>query len=76
MARFKTLAFIALITLAFGVVLVGDALAWERGKVVTRDVNFATGVPSAKVPDVEGHAIHFRRARRMEMAMRYEVGLR
>jgi hypothetical protein len=34
MSRFKLFAFIILITMAFGVTLVGDALAGEKGKVV------------------------------------------
>jgi len=59
MSKFKISAFIALISLAFGTALVGDALAGERGKVVSREVYFATSIPSAKVPDVEGHAIYF-----------------
>jgi len=58
MSRFKLLACIALITFAFGVALVGDALAGERGKVVSREVYFMASIPSAKVPDVEGHAIY------------------
>ena len=58
MSRFKIFAFIALITLAFGIAIVGDALAGERGKVVSREVYCASSFPSVKVPDAEGHAIY------------------
>ena len=57
MSRFKLIAFIALITLAFAVTLVGDALAGEKGKLVSRLVFHVTTFQSVKVGDVEGHTI-------------------
>ncbi len=58
MSRFKILVLVALITLAFSVVLVGDALAGEKGKIISREVYCASTFPSVKVPDAEGHAIY------------------
>ena len=51
-------AFIVFIALVVGVTAVGDALAGERGKVVSREVYCASSFPSVKVPDAEGHAIY------------------
>jgi len=65
MKAIRVMAFIALIALAFGIATVGDAQAGERGKVVSRDVLFATGFQSAKVPDVEGHVIYLLDAKGM-----------
>ena len=53
MSRFKLAAFIALVTLAFGVALVGDVLAGE--KVKGRNAFHMTNWQSAKVGDREGH---------------------
>jgi hypothetical protein len=58
MSRLRIFAFITLITLAFAVTLIADALAGEKGKVVNRNVFCASSFPSVKVPDVEGHAIY------------------
>ena len=58
MPRLKIFAFITLITLGFGVALVGDAPAGERGKVVDREVNYATNFQTVKIPDVDGHTNH------------------
>jgi len=58
MKAIRVMAFVALIGLALGIAMVGDALAGESGKVVVRDVMFAASFPSAKVPDVEGHVIY------------------
>jgi hypothetical protein len=55
MSRFKLLACIALITLAFGVALVADALAGEKFKV--RTVKYMTKWEQVNVGDEEGHAI-------------------
>jgi hypothetical protein len=71
MSRFKMFAFIALISLAFGIALVGNVMAGERGKVVFRDVHFATGFPSAKVPDTEGHAIYLLEAKGMSFSEKW-----
>jgi len=57
MSRFKLFPFIALITLAFAVTQVGDALAGE--KVKGRGVAYMTNWQSAKVPDREGHVMGF-----------------
>jgi len=40
-----------------GIVLVGDALAGERGKIIARQACSATTVHTLKVPDVESHTI-------------------
>jgi len=58
MKAIRVVAFMALVGLVVGIATVGDAVAGERGKVVSRDVHFAAGFPSAKVPDTEGHAIY------------------
>ena len=55
MSRFKLAAFIALITLAFGVVLVGDALAGEKFKL--RTVKYMTKWEQVNVGDEEGHFV-------------------
>ena len=55
MSRFKLIAVIALITLAFGVVLVGDALAGE--KVKFRDANYRVKIEPVAVGDEEGHVV-------------------
>ena len=57
MSRSKLIAFIALITLAFAVTLVADALAGEKAK--GRTVGYITNWQSVKVPDREGHIIGF-----------------
>ena len=69
MSRFKLIAFIALITLAFGFALVGEALAGESGKVLVRDVFFAQGyLASTKVADAEGHAMNLLEAKGMSFS--------
>jgi hypothetical protein len=55
MSRFKIFAFITLITLAFGVVIVGDALAGEKVKL--RSVMYGTKWEQINVGDEEGHVI-------------------
>ena len=71
MSRYKMFAFIVLMTFAFGIALVADALAGENGRVVSRDVLFATGFPSAKVPDTEGHAIYLLEAKGMSFSEKW-----
>jgi hypothetical protein len=71
MSRFKLAAFVVLITVAYSVVLVGHALAGESGKVLGREVYFATGFPSAKVPDTEGHAIYLIEAKGMSFSEKW-----
>jgi hypothetical protein len=56
MSKFKILGIVVLIVFAMGIVLVGDAVAAERGKVTYRQVNYVTTIHTLKVPDVEGHA--------------------
>jgi hypothetical protein len=55
MSRYKMLAFITLITLAFGIVIVGDALAGE--KVKGRIVGYTVKWEQVGVGDQEGHVI-------------------
>jgi hypothetical protein len=57
MSRFKLLAFVTLITMAFSVALVADALAGEGGKLVRRNVYHTTNFQAVKVGDVEGHTM-------------------
>ena len=57
MSRFKLFALIALIAFAFAVILIGDALAGERGNLVRRLVFHVTTFQSVKVGDVEGHTL-------------------
>jgi hypothetical protein len=56
MSKSKIVGIMALIAFSMGVVLVGDAVAAERGKITFRIVNYVTTVHTLKVPDVEGHA--------------------
>jgi hypothetical protein len=55
MSRFRLFAFITLITLAFGVALVGNALAGEKFK--TRGVGYITKWEPVNVGDEEGHVV-------------------
>ena len=55
MSRFKLFAFIALITLAFGLVLVADALAGE--KVKFRNSMYLVKWEPVNVGDEEGHVV-------------------
>jgi len=55
MSRFKIFVFIPLITLAFGVAIVGDALAGE--KVKFRIANYRVKVEAVPVGDEEGHLV-------------------
>ena len=55
MSRFKLFAFIALITLAFGVALVGNTLAAE--KVKGRNVSHAVKWEQINVGDEDGHVV-------------------
>ena len=72
MSRFKLFAFIALITLVFGIAVVGDALAGEKGKVVVRDVFFSQGyLASTKVADVDGHAMNLLEAKGMSFSEKW-----
>ena len=75
MTRFKLLAFIALITLAFGVALVADALAGEKVKVVRRNANHMTTFQAVKVGDVEGHNLYLFEAKGITFDEKWGVGL-
>jgi len=55
MSRFKLIAFIALTTLAFGVALLGDAVAGE--KIKGRVVGYTVKWENVPVGDEEGHVI-------------------
>jgi hypothetical protein len=57
MSKFKIVGMMALIAFAMGVVLLGNAVAAERGKVTYRQVYYVTTIHTLKAPDVEGHAI-------------------
>jgi hypothetical protein len=57
MSKSKIVGMMLLIAFAIGIVLVDDAVAGEKGKVVAREVDYATTVHTLKVPDVEGHTI-------------------
>jgi hypothetical protein len=61
MSRFKICAFIGLIALAFGVALVGDAVAGE--KVKGRNTYYTTKWQQMAVGDEEGHIIAIMEAR-------------
>jgi len=53
MSKSKIVGIMALIAIA--IVLAGDVVAGEKGKVVAREVFYATTYHTLKVPDVEGH---------------------
>jgi len=55
MSRFKLIAFIALITLAFSIALVGDAVAGEKWK--GRTTKYCVKWEPISVADQEGHVI-------------------
>jgi hypothetical protein len=57
MSRYKMFAFIVLMTFAFGIALVADALAGERGKAAGHNLGLMTTTHALKVPDVEDHNI-------------------
>ena len=48
----------ALIAFAIGILLVGDAVAGERGKVADREVFHTNSVQTLKGPDIAGHTIY------------------
>jgi hypothetical protein len=58
MSKSKIIGIMALIVFAMGTLLVEDVAAGERGKIMTREVLYATAVQTLKVPDVDGHAIY------------------
>ncbi len=55
MSTFKVFGIMALIAFAMGIVLGGNGLAEEKGKVAFRGVYYTTTIHTLKVPDVEGH---------------------
>ena len=61
MSRFKLIAFIALVTLAFAVTLVGEPLAGEKFK--TRSVLYNTKWETLNVPGEEKHLLALSEAR-------------
>jgi len=75
MSRFKLFAFVALIILAFGFALVGDALAGEKVKVVRRNANHFTTFQTVKVGDVEGHNLYLFEAKAIVFNEKWGVGL-
>jgi len=58
MSAIRAMAVIALVAFFLGVIVVGDAPAGEKGRVVNRETYFASSIPSVKVPDVDGHALY------------------
>jgi hypothetical protein len=56
MSKFKIVGMMVLIAFAMGIVLAGDVVAAEKGKVTYRQVFNVTTIHTLKVPDVEGHA--------------------
>ena len=58
MSKFKIVVMMVLIAFAMGIVLVGNAVAAEKGKVTYRQVLNVTTIHTLKVPDVEGHTIN------------------
>jgi hypothetical protein len=75
MSRFKLIAFIALIALAFGVALVGDAVAGERGKLVRRNAYYVTTFHAVKVGDVEGHTMWLIEQKAITFNQKWGAGL-
>ena len=63
MSKFKIVGIVALIVFTMGILLLGDALAGERGKFVARWVVYGTSFQTLKVPDVEGHTIFLTEAK-------------
>jgi len=74
MSRSKLIAFIALITFAFGVALISDALAGEKGKMVWRNANHMTTFQAVKVGDVEGHTLQLFEAKGISFHEKWGVG--
>jgi hypothetical protein len=58
MSKAKIVGIMALIVFAMGILLMGEALAGERGKVSNREIWFMPTIQTLKVPDMEGHTIH------------------
>ncbi len=63
MSKSKIVTMVALIVFAMSILLVGDALASERGKFVARWVVYGTSWQTIKVPDAEGHTINLGEAK-------------
>jgi hypothetical protein len=63
MCKFKFVGMMVLITFAMGIVLAGDAVAAEKGKVEGRQVYYMTTIQTLKVPDVEGHTVNLLEAK-------------
>ena len=57
MSKTKIVGMMALITFAMGILLVGNAVAGERGKIAAREVFYSPTVHTLKVPDMEDHII-------------------
>jgi hypothetical protein len=75
MSRSKLIVFITLITLAFAVTLVADALAAEKGKLVRRNAYHMTTFQSVKVADVEGHTLQLFEAKAIVFNQKWGAGL-
>jgi hypothetical protein len=57
MSKSKIVGIVALIAFTMAILLVGNALAGERGKISSRNVYYSPTFHTLKVPDVEDHTI-------------------
>jgi len=55
MSKSKIFGMMALIVFTIGILLVGNAVAGESGKILIREVYYTPTVHTLKVPDMEGH---------------------
>jgi len=58
MSKSKIVGIMSLVVFAMGIVLAGDVVAGEKGKVVAREVFYRTNILRLNIPDVEGHTMH------------------
>ena len=63
MCKLRFVGMMVLIVFAMSIVLVGNAVAAEKGKVAGRQVWHITTIHALKVPDVEGHVINLLEAK-------------
>jgi len=75
MSKFKIVGMMVLIAFAMGIVLVGDAVAAEKGKEAFREVFYMTTIHTLKVPDVEGHAIHLLESKGISFSEKWGTAL-
>lgn len=75
MCKFKFVGMMVLIVFAMSIVLVGDAVAAEKGKVAGRQVFHMTAIQTLKVPDVEGHTLNLIEAKGIFSSEKWGAGL-